>query len=471
MSEQTEEVRTVFTWDTAGVETGGRKIERAFGGILEGERRVKTNLAGLAGDLTHATSGMDVLAAAGSRLANVFKVGAGAAIGLEVAATIFSKINDAADEANQATEKLIESATAASRLTPFASASQGTDSLAGQIGQMRDLQKQSDASSFQNQPGVWGSVGKFLGNVLSSPMVSLPGTAVNIWGQNLQDAFEGQGNAEQLTKKLGASQENKLRGEYSKAVGDERDVAQIQIEGNIFELKRKQLAVQKEMALAKAKEIGASQADLALVGEKFDLLQKNVDAEQRVSDARFLNQSANLGIEAGNGPDWKKRLDSAKAKRAESQKLIKSGDLTQPEDRAERLSMLQDENTISSVLHGEYLDKDGRPKSRVQLGREHRAERQRQRRVDNWDKHHDENGKWIQGKVTDGLSSGPAGDGLSAGPSGDGLKGASMATWDQKDVFRQTQPDKPKPASDSKGGKTLEDLWNVLDQRLPAKST
>jgi hypothetical protein len=101
-----------------------------FGGFLESERKVKTQLSGLVRDLAGVRSASDAVAISAVRLGESFKVGFGAAVGFAIGEQINDALKEASERLNEFSEKWKD-------LLSFNSAGASSDQLAAQLGKAK----------------------------------------------------------------------------------------------------------------------------------------------------------------------------------------------------------------------------------------------------------------------------------------------------------------------------------------------
>ena len=136
--------------DAARADLNKWKKETEGGLKLERDSKVKSNLLGLAGDLTKATSGTEALAAAGERLSEVFQNKLGTAIGIGIGVQVLGWI----DEAQKGVLELkysIEDLARADQKTPGAE----SGALRGQMDALRESMRQKERGL--ENPGFFSS--------------------------------------------------------------------------------------------------------------------------------------------------------------------------------------------------------------------------------------------------------------------------------------------------------------------------
>ena len=190
--------------------TGGKGFES----LLEGERRVKTNIRELTATLLSGGSAADIAAAAVVRLGESFKIGLGGAVGLAVFYEAFSKISESIEKVKELDEQLEKLEKHAGGQRNIALVSQ--EDISDKINQANQLQQKS--SEFYQSP--ISVVSDFLGETYKAFTAPLTGRDVEGKFQDrpirAANAIEesGKENREKLIER------RKLEAEYAQKISD-----------------------------------------------------------------------------------------------------------------------------------------------------------------------------------------------------------------------------------------------------------
>lgn len=406
MATKTEEVRTVFTWDTSSINRGGKNIERSFSNIIEGERKVKRNLAGLASGLGNVRSGSDLAGLAIEKLSDVFKVGAGASIAIAAGFAAYEMIADKGREtikefttAQNDADKAMKSATytttadALSELADKGNAAQDAFNKLEEI--TTDLNKglMEDANAAAKRLGVWTQ------------------------GQSAAELMAlAEAKQKVLAKQIGDIREKAFKSTQKQTVlakqalgGDERAAKLAEIE---LARKRELMQLQKSPITA-GSELGKGRfADET--NKRYDALGDVVSREQEIASIRIGSEWNAAQLAKQNLSQWEKRyqlaLNIAAATKEVAATLLRTGAGAEAMGAANNARDIAQAN-VGALLHAKFLGPSGKPLSLHSIHRRERMEAKVSRREDTWDRTHD--------PLT--------GERLSGSLQGSGLRGASNA--------------------------------------------
>lgn len=346
----TEEVRTVFSWDTTQAESGATRMERAFDRYERAEKNAlaraaaaksapKTGAAGgHGGNAPHgggnAAMGVhDLLMGresaalfrfgSAAKLAAVYASGMGVA--LEVGGRAFAYARAEMEETDKAAERLEQSYLKVSRAATFSSVADGPSKLSGTAG---GLQEQITGERTQQQDLEWWrelETGQTPGpNALGRALI-LPGRAVFGGFDSVRSSFTGAPTTDEkmaqseARERIAGQQLAKINRQTTAAYRFDQQLAFQKGEGgNPFEAQRMELGKKEEAEIADAipKSIkGKDDENIRLIREKYALQREVIDHAERAADreiaaAREENDIRRLGGAVAVGLA-KARLDLA----------------------------------------------------------------------------------------------------------------------------------------------------------------
>lgn len=446
-----EELRTVFKWDTGDVDKGAQRVERALDRVQKAENRTGGgNRSGLGG--------------LGARLGIAAVVAAGAHRGV-------SLLREELEKTDRAADRLQASFQALNRTNTFTTRASGTAALSAQIG-ASDEQVRGEK---EQQADVSTAIGIRDAARNGNPLSRLAEKAYDRYREFLgKTTLEANKLSSELRAKIVDKDANRMAGERSAAYSDELAIERMRAPGsgnNPYDAKRKELAVSEELAVQEAEKAKASAKDLGNIRARYIVLRNTVYAEEAIAKARFQNASARLSVDGSARSPLAKQLKNAADAKAQSQALIASGNLTQEEERAERLNIQRAENDNKAALESRYLNPDGSRRKQSAIMRDFRKDRSSERKRARFFKQVEKGGfdpETGRRRVTgDTPGGGLRSGGLEDGPAGGGLRTGGLGSSDWGAAFPRKATTKEKPAAQTPESAHLGKIHDVLDKRLP----
>lgn len=304
-----KELKAIFSGDSSSYESAVNRMRRAHEDLLEGERRVKTNLQGLARELFTVGSAQDAVAISALRLSEVFKVGLGAAIGVGVGVTVFEKIRESVKKSREEATKASEEFTKAVRAATFTSASDSTD----------DLTKKMAALHEQSQAG--GKAIEAMNTPLAmakSGIIDRAASTIDSFFRNRPDGFkqpeqirEAQAGQLNMDIRLVERQMKDLQDKLVKGAEDRYRITRQTIAGEREDAALLSLQVQYEKELAALKsrpgEAPATQAERDAIERTMEAQKASLIAEKDIRYIREQSARRVLEIESSSRSEAAKR--------------------------------------------------------------------------------------------------------------------------------------------------------------------
>lgn len=393
MGSQTDEVNVVFKADTSNFNTNVEKGKRGLEGFLEGERKVRTNLKGLVGDLGSVQNSSQAAVVGIERLGEVFKVGLAGAVGIAVAAKAYEVFSESAQKAKEQVDELNKGFAENTAETRHASSAEGPEALQGKITKLKAYMvavnearhaqrtvedipflKPSKLDANRVKEGYLNLVdrvkaaGKELGNIF------IGGIDPASQSEDLKQISE---LTEQTIKRLESQKKDALKEEIS--------LARQALQNDVIGVKVKELEKKQQLEINEAKKNGAGTEEIDLISQKYQvqtaILTKETDLFENQLALSQQIQSINTNVVGQRA----KQYDLAKANYDIAQEelsiRIESGEM---DSEAVRLAIIKKDAAKDQLTAMERLVFAGRnPETRANrsLHNQYAAER-RQRRTD-----------------------------------------------------------------------------------------
>lgn len=479
MSTRTEEVRTVFRWDTTDVDRGVKRMETALDRVKQAEKGAARNGHGSNGSGNNLAMGVRDLAEGrgvnamqrfGHTIgATAFRL-AGYMLALRAAGEATRYLREEMEKTDTASRRLEASFLASNRTMTFSTTGEGTGSIGGKIEALQASQKEEK----EHQSGA-ASAGAMLDAMKrGNPLSAAAAHAIEAYSafQGKRSPQEEQAASEQRGAEY-AKEEKRHKGLYRSSLYGEAAGARFAAPGHDndpFSGRRRTLDLQEEKELSEVKKVMGEQdeASLQIVREKYEWLRKTVDAEERIVHSRHNAQSRQLAIQGGGQAAFGKKLSLAGDRVAESQRLLAGDDLTAEQRRGEQLNLQRAQNDQREAIMGRFLNPDGSKRRHGAILRDFRRDRREEKLRNRFLRQFERGGfdPATGRRVTthsDGGESRLRGDevGLHAG----GMAGGAGA-W--RDLFPKKESKAEKEAKAAlEAAKFQVKIFEVLDDRLP----
>lgn len=388
MSTRTEEVRTVFTWDTADVDKGVKRVESALDRLQQAEKKGGTKGHGGANGNNFAMGVRDLAEGRGVNAMQRFghTIGATAArlsiymLALRATGEALRFVREEMERTGAASRNLENDFVASNRSTNFTTTGSGTGTIGSQIIGLTESQRKEN----EQQSGLATAADMLDAMKKGNPLSQAAAASMELW-----NSLQGKRSPkEELAASKGrgavyAKEQERLRGLYSNSLYGEAKQARLTAPGHDndpFAAKRHELDLAEQVAEAEAKKVGASEQDLELVKERFDYLRKTVDAEERLAARKQEFQRQQLASRFSGASSFNKSLTQSTQQVNESRALLDSDDLTMAQRRSEQLNLQRAEGERREAVMGRYLNADGTKRRQGAINADFRRDRREERR-------------------------------------------------------------------------------------------
>jgi hypothetical protein len=439
MAVRTEEVRTVFTWDTSDTDKGVRRLETALKRAKDAQNGTRQTLARHGKDSDFALGMRDLAEGRGVNAMQRFGHTLGSTA-LRLSAYMLAI--RAAGESTRYLREEMEKTDAAARANEQAFVGHTRAAQAATSGQKPatltgNIKAMDDAHQAENDLQVGAARAA---EMLKAMKKDNPLSAATAAAIEAVHSFQGKRSPEEESEAAGgradyyARQGGRLRGLRSESFGHETEIAGLQGPmGNPYDAKRKELELQEKIEHSEAKAAGVGKKDLEQIKERFRILRETVTAEEAIFNQRVTFRRGQLGIERSAMASFGKNLALSSDSRRNSMSLIASGNLTEPEAAAEQNNVFAAENRTRQILQSRYLNADGSMRRGGAINRDFRTDRREERRRGRFNRMMD---RGLIDPVTgrrktggDAAGSGLRTGGLGAGPAGPGLQTGSLSDY------------------------------------------
>jgi len=302
MASETDEYKVIVSADGSQYNSTFEKLNRTLESHLNSERRVKTNLAGLAQSMLGAQNAATALTGVTEHLSEVFKIGLPAVAGIAVAVRIFDAVAESEKKANEEAEKMTKSIDGLGNTNAFTSSVDGFESIAEASKKAREAQQEHFSTARADDPFRQAGFFESLEQAAALIYDKMTGTADAFTRSKLAAAqltFEARAIAELNAKATQALREE-VELTQARASGEAGIAAQLEIEGRWIK------------AIEQAKKAGAGTTEnIALINQRFDL-ESQIAARAQASTERQLALERRLVDIKKEGGDVE--VESAKAR-------------------------------------------------------------------------------------------------------------------------------------------------------------
>ena len=437
MSAQTQEVRTVFTWDTREAERGAQRIDMAYSRVSGAEKR-HANSAGQG----HLSQGIRDLAEGRTlnsltRFTHAARMGAAAVAGIfaayKVGHVAVDAVTSAMDETSKASQRLHDSFVKIGRGSTFTAVGEGTGSFAGKIleaqGQISSERQQqielSELKHIRDHNPISRTIFGGYEKLRSMPIFGGHATTeTKLSESELRERAAGK-SLVLLHAKLGDTLRANLTISEKQLAGDERAVA-LTKEELAYNMKRMELLAT----------VGEKSPRLREAEREHEITRDLINREFQLRNIRYIAGTEQAQINRANLSAIEKRRQLTNSELRETRAQLQALGMFNEGQEAKQLRLKEAglRAGLQQINHDRFLNENGTRRRRGLVSREMRIERRTQRRLDRWDATHDENGNPIpkianppSGLTTGGLTSGGLSTGTDRGYSDgsrlDGFKG------------------------------------------------
>lgn len=399
-STQTQEVRTKFVWDTKSVKSGGRDFKVGFSQLLEGERRVKSNISGLISSLGSARSGSDLAAAAIFHLGESFKIGMGGAVGIAAAYAAFNVVQERGVELAKDITDAQMGYVKALGATKYSSSSEDVKSLISERQGLLDvIEKEKETRTKLDPQGgnYFRRAASGIGNFL----------ALGFQGRTKEGELSESRDRELVAKQKLARIEN----DTLKSMYRELEIEKMRDSGDVVGYARKEIQEKKDREIIefKRENLGWTKGQIDIINKKYEYQLSVLKKQDELFDAQISSSKKIASINNSIASADSKKIQVEREKvRLQTEQLAIMRENGESETNSEKYATAQQEQEAgAAALHHSEVDQFG-GSQRSQSARL-RAQRRAQRRYNSREKRYNERGgllgvhRGMDGKVIGGI--------------------------------------------------------------------
>ncbi len=453
-----QEVRQTWIWDTGSVEKGEKVITRAYERTIAAEKAARRHGAGGGGgggnnfamgirDLAEGR-GLNAMQRFGHVIGGTALRLAGYMLAVRAAGEATRYLREELEKTDSASKRLEASMVVSHRTAIGSSSAEAPASLSAKIAASRE----GTAAENEQQVNI-----QRVKDTIDKGVQSNNPFSVGVHGTHhmLRVLMGHRSQKEEIeaSKERGAMHSKNMdryRGMRSMAYGRETEIAAMNGPGgNPHDAKVLELKTQRQLELSQAATNELTKEDILNIKKRYEILIKTAEAEHSIFLGRQAYRSENTAIQHSARSAFSKSTASTAARMRQSQSMIDSGLLTDPQRIEEENNLQQARGQNRDAIMARYLNPDGTKRRHGAILRDFRKDRRTERLQARFQRRYDAGG--IDPETGRAVVTGDTpGSGLRSGS----VQGA------------QGGLDSPQ-GSNAVGEKGWGEIFKILDQRLP----